>query len=271
MNAHLPLTFRADAYRRFRVAFAALLAMLCLAAPATVRANCWAAAGARYDIDPLLLYSIAKVESSLNPAAFNRNRNGTFDIGLMQINSSHLPQLRKVGITRKQLVAQPCTSVMAGAQILAGLIGQHGYTWKAVGAYNAGSMPERAPLRRTYEAKVWRMYRVVLQQHGRLAADDGEAPATARFLAVAVVGAGAVAEAASATTIEPATVARTALPPLASLRLAQAAAPTPEVSLTAFVKDVLTQVGAAVDELLQFNTNTNTNTPDADQRGTTET
>ncbi len=35
-----------------------------------------------------LLRSIAEAESGLNPAAINRNSNGTYDFGVMQINSS---------------------------------------------------------------------------------------------------------------------------------------------------------------------------------------
>lgn len=132
----------------------AMLAGICTSA----RAECWFDAGQRHDIDPLLLYSIAKVESSLNPTAINRNRNGTYDIGLMQINSTHLPRLNKAGITREQLLNDSCTSVMAGAQILSEFISRHGYTWEAVGAYNAGSAPNRRELRHRYAKKVWHHY-----------------------------------------------------------------------------------------------------------------
>ncbi|PRG18074.1 transglycosylase SLT domain-containing protein [Burkholderia multivorans] len=132
----------------------AMLAGVCTSA----RAECWFDAGQRHNIDPLLLYSIAKVESSLKPTAINRNRNGTYDIGLMQINSTHLPRLNKAGITRQQLLNDSCTSVMAGAQILSGFISRHGYTWEAVGAYNAGSAPNRRELRHRYAKKVWHHY-----------------------------------------------------------------------------------------------------------------
>ena len=145
------------------------VAALCLAGAcgsATVRAHCWNAAGDRYGIDPLLLHAIATVESALDPQAFNRNRDGTVDLGLMQINSSHLPRLNRSGITRRRLLDEPCTSVMAGAEILAGFIARHGYTWQAVGAYNAGSAPRREQARQDYAAKVWRVYRALLQSDG---------------------------------------------------------------------------------------------------------
>ncbi len=120
-------------------------------------AHCWERAGTTYRIDPLLLVAIAKVESNMRSDAINTNRNGTQDIGLMQVNSIHLPAFREKGISRQKLL-EPCTSVMAGAEILSGFIKRHGYGWEAVGAYNAGSAPERAALRRLYIKKIWGQY-----------------------------------------------------------------------------------------------------------------
>jgi soluble lytic murein transglycosylase-like protein len=140
---------------RRRVVAAVLFAVCASGAAAK---DCWTRAGERHGIDPLLLLAVAKVESALNPRAMNRNRNGTYDIGLMQINSSHLPRLVKVGVTHKRLIDEPCTSIDTGASILAGFIDRHGYTWNAVGAYNAGSSPKREPARKAYATKVWREY-----------------------------------------------------------------------------------------------------------------
>ena len=108
--------------------------MLSTGAPA-----CWTQAGERYQISPHLLHAIAKCESALRPGATNRThlaRTGTYDIGLMQINSSHLPALRKYGIGEQEL-HESCTNINVGAWILAGKIRQHGLSWEAVGAYNA--------------------------------------------------------------------------------------------------------------------------------------
>ncbi|TAL53583.1 transglycosylase SLT domain-containing protein [Pandoraea sp.] len=121
-------------------------------------ADCWREAGARYHIDPALLYAMAHVESGLDPKARNKNRDGTRDIGLMQINSRHLPRLAKFGITEKKLLDEPCTSVMVGAWILADFIRREGYNWRAVGAYNAGTAPNREFLRQRYAQKVWARY-----------------------------------------------------------------------------------------------------------------
>jgi soluble lytic murein transglycosylase-like protein len=113
---------------------------------------CWEDAGARYGVNPYLLYAIAKTESNLNPAAINRNnKNGSYDIGLMQINSSWLPTLRKYGIGEAELM-DACTNIQVGAWILSGKMQQLGNSWTAVGAYNAG----KPNLRVAYAQKVYR-------------------------------------------------------------------------------------------------------------------
>ncbi|SEH98419.1 lytic transglycosylase domain-containing protein [Pseudomonas fuscovaginae UPB0736] len=143
-------------------------------------ANCFQDAGERYRIDPLLLYAIAQVESGLDPRARNTNRDGSRDIGLMQINSRHLGRLAAFGIGEQNLLDEPCTSVMAGAWILAQFVQQLGYGWQAVGAYNAGARAERDANRDRYARRVWGHYASLLQLRQRgaraLASGNGARP-----------------------------------------------------------------------------------------------
>ncbi len=131
-----------------RVLFFALMTILfspyCLADAA--RANfdhCFDEAGARYGLSPELLRTIARVESAMNPMAHNpNNKNGSEDVGLMQINSRWFPILEQHGIERSDLW-DPCTSIHVGAWVLAKNIRSLGNTWRAIGAYNAKSEHKR--------------------------------------------------------------------------------------------------------------------------------
>ena len=131
------------------------------------RAYCWVDAASQYDIEPELLQAIAAVESGYRAEAMNHsNNNGTRDIGLMQINSIHLPRLLKEGITEQRLLDEPCLSVAVGASILAGFIRQFGYNWTAVGSYNVGPGPgpQRDALRVRYAQKIWARYEELVGQ-----------------------------------------------------------------------------------------------------------
>lgn len=113
--------------------------------------GCIYASSQKYGIHPHILWAIASNESRFQPAAIGKNTNGTVDIGLMQINSSWLPKLQKMNISRSDLF-DPCTSIDVGAWILAHNIHQYGYTWTAIGAYNAKSEKKR----QRYALKIWK-------------------------------------------------------------------------------------------------------------------
>ena len=112
---------------------------------------CWEEAARRYGIDVRLLYAIAKTESGVNPRAINRNANGSYDVGLMQINSSWFPLLRRYGIDEQQLF-DGCVSLHVGSWILAQNARRLGNAWDAVGAYNSPK-PQR---RLAYALKVYK-------------------------------------------------------------------------------------------------------------------
>lgn len=124
--------------------------------------NCWGLASARYDLNPYLLYSIALVESAMNPHAISRpNSNRTHDIGLMQVNSAWLSseRFRQAGITQEDL-RNPCINIHVGAWVLKSNINSMGYNWQAIGAYNAWKNRD-AQLR--YANKVYTMYGLVME------------------------------------------------------------------------------------------------------------
>lgn len=127
-----------------------LLGVLLMTAPVLGHAWCFDFAAREYGVDADLLRAIAHVESRNSPWAINVNRNGSVDVGVMQINDIHAPVLATVGISRRMLF-DPCLNIRTGAWVLSGAVKRHGYTWRAVMAYN-GTNP-------AYARKVWDAYR----------------------------------------------------------------------------------------------------------------
>jgi len=113
---------------------------LALLLPRGASAFCWQEAGDAYGVPPGLLWAIAKVESNFDPAAIFYNRDGSYDYGVMQINSSWA---RKLGLPLWNSLNDPCTNVKVGARILADCLGRYGYTREGIGCYNAISPDKR--------------------------------------------------------------------------------------------------------------------------------
>ena len=139
---------------QYAIAASMLAPAICIA--------CWSDAERLYGVSSHLLYAVARAESDLQPGAVNlthRARTGTYDIGLMQINSSHLPKLATLGISESDLL-EPCTNIKVGAWLLAESFARRGLSWDAVGAYNAACTQLKgddcAAARSRY---AWRVYR----------------------------------------------------------------------------------------------------------------
>jgi soluble lytic murein transglycosylase-like protein len=120
--------------------------------------NCWISVSEKYNIPVYLLMSIAMVESNMNAGAINKNKNGSVDIGFMQINNTWLPRLRTFGI-QEQHLKNPCVSIHVGAWVLASNFHQMGFNWKAIGAYNARNEHKRW----IYAQKVYAMHDMLVQ------------------------------------------------------------------------------------------------------------
>ncbi len=115
---------------------------------------CFNLAADHYKVPPNLLKAIAQTESKGNKAAINMNKNGTYDVGIMQINSTWIPKLQRAGIERG-LLLDPCSNIQIGAWILSDNIKRYGLTEEAIGRYNS-SIPE---YKRQYVMKVFSNYK----------------------------------------------------------------------------------------------------------------
>ncbi|WGO82287.1 lytic transglycosylase domain-containing protein [Arsenophonus apicola] len=129
------------------------------------QAFCFNEAGALYQIDPQLLKVIAQQESSLSANAINRNRDKqgrvlSVDYGLMQVNSVHIPKLKKLGIITdyQDLLSKPCLNVKIGAWILAQHLKRCGVNWNCLGSYNAGFHPRSQHKRLRYAKLIYQRY-----------------------------------------------------------------------------------------------------------------
>lgn len=95
--------------------------------------ECFNEAVAEYGVELPLLVAIAEKESGFNPNALNTdNSNGSFDIGIMQINSSWIK-----GQYVRSHFYDPCFNIKFGAYVLSGSLARWGNDWYGVGKYNA--------------------------------------------------------------------------------------------------------------------------------------
>ena len=97
--------------------------------------QCFAHASKVYFVPEEILIAIASVESNYNKNSINYNKNGSYDIGVMQINSGWFIELKKYNISRNMLF-NPCQNIMIGAWILEQNIKRYGFNWSAIQHYN---------------------------------------------------------------------------------------------------------------------------------------
>lgn len=119
--------------------------------------ECFFFAGTRYSVDPYLLASIAKVESAFNPKAINKNQNGSFDYGIMQINSYWILHY-KIPL---EWIQEPCYNIHFGAMILRNCMDMYKNNLQlAIDCYNRGT---KADGDSTYVLKVYNSYKKIMK------------------------------------------------------------------------------------------------------------
>ncbi len=91
----------------------------------------------KYLIPRELILAIIKQESNFNPKAYNKNKDGTEDRGLMQVNYWHnLRLMKEYGIEDPDQLYDIETNIEIGARILYENIKRFGNWVMAVKAYN---------------------------------------------------------------------------------------------------------------------------------------
>ncbi len=109
--------------------------------------NCFKNASLKYGVEVNIIRAVAVTESGMKASAKGSlNSDGTYDIGLMQINSSWINELSAYGID-EQMLLDPCVNVDVGTWILSDNIKRYGKTWNAVGIYNVGTRKDAKGVR----------------------------------------------------------------------------------------------------------------------------
>jgi soluble lytic murein transglycosylase-like protein len=94
-------------------------------------------ASLKYGIPKEILMAIISVESGFNPRAYNKNKDGTEDRGLMQVNYQHnLSLMKEYGITDPEQLYDPELNIEIGARILYENYKRFGNWVMAIKAYN---------------------------------------------------------------------------------------------------------------------------------------
>jgi soluble lytic murein transglycosylase-like protein len=129
-------------HHKIRIVSSAALAVV-LVAPAAAVADCYDDAALYHNVNPWILRAIAAQESKFNPTVQHpMNTDGSLDIGMMGINSVHLTELARHGISANDL-RDECKSVFVAGWRLRKMVDKYGNNWDAVGAYNSKTPSKR--------------------------------------------------------------------------------------------------------------------------------
>ena len=99
--------------------------------------DCINQAAIRYHVPAAVIVSVIQTEKGRNGMAI-KNKNGTYDLGIMQVNTSWVPKLAKHGINIESVQSDPCVNIQVGTWILAqGIARNDG--WQGVANYHSST------------------------------------------------------------------------------------------------------------------------------------
>lgn len=98
--------------------------------------TCINQAAEQYHIPAKLIIAVLNVERGRVGQAV-KNRNGTYDLGPMQINTNWWPKLNQYGISEHQVQYDACTNIQVGAWILSKNVADGDSLLMGVGGYHS--------------------------------------------------------------------------------------------------------------------------------------
>ena len=102
---------------------------------AYAKSYCFNRAAFKYGLPVSLIKAVAYTESGFNPQAIDYDSNGTYDYGVMQINTAWYPVIKRYWNN----LADPCYNIMVGSWILYRCVKRFGNVKKGLACYNSGS------------------------------------------------------------------------------------------------------------------------------------
>ncbi len=131
--------------------------------PTPVQMNmCINFASQRYKVNPLVIKAITIVEGG-KIGTFSKNTNNTYDIGIMQINSIHLPDIKRKfpNVGASELAYNTCVNIAIGTWILHQRLSETDNFWEGVGNYHSKTPAKR----RAYLSKIYPAYKELLYSY----------------------------------------------------------------------------------------------------------
>lgn len=98
---------------------------------------CSISAAVKYEIPANIMLAVAEKESG-KPGQWNKNKNGTYDVGPMQFNTAYLRELRQFGIEANDVAAAGCYSFdLAAWRIRLHIRNDKGDLWTRASNYHS--------------------------------------------------------------------------------------------------------------------------------------
>ena len=117
-----------------KLSFLLILSILLLPGTAYAQSYCFNRAAFKYGLPVSLIKAVAYTESGFNPQAIDYDSNGTYDYGVMQINTIWYKQLKPYWNN----LADPCYNVEVGTWILYRCIKKYNSVKEGLACYNSG-------------------------------------------------------------------------------------------------------------------------------------
>jgi soluble lytic murein transglycosylase-like protein len=99
-----------------------------------VAVDCINSAAIAYHVPVKIILAVMKQEGGKNAQAV-RNKNGTIDYGILQINSIWLPKIAAYGYTKEDIQYNACKNISVGVWILSKSIANGKNVWSGIGNY----------------------------------------------------------------------------------------------------------------------------------------